>query len=216
MPVYSQESDALPVLPELEEKIIDWNQIHMGGISFQQSFKTIEVSSEGSASDVTYSLLSPGIHYAGYSGSLIGFLSDFYLSFPISSRLESGGTDNNFGVSFDYMGAVAWNLWAGPAGFLPYIGFHTQYTFLEKDPMDENLSNHMLSFGIGAGVKILFKLSDRHNLYTGINGCLDTIEFTNASYDSREVQLSRKILYSVSLGYAYTAPVRKKILQQNL
>ncbi|MBF9015094.1 MULTISPECIES: hypothetical protein [unclassified Oceanispirochaeta] len=198
---------------EQEENVIDWNQIHMVGISYQQSFKNLNEASGTDTEKLEYNIQSLGLNYGSFTGSRLGFYSDIYLLLPFQSKYESDSNESNSGFSLDYMGAVGWSLWAGPIGFLPYIGFHTQYTFLNRDPLDENQSNHMISVGMGAGIKFLIKLNEKNNIFTGIKGSLDTIEFTSASYDSREIQLRNKISYMVSLGYAYTAPTKKRVLQ---
>lgn len=205
-PVFSQEIGQ-------EENVIDWNQIHMVGISYQQSYKNLDAVSGTDTEELEYNIQSLGLNYGSFTGSRLGYYSDLYLLIPFQSQYESDSNESNSGFSLDYMGAVGWSLWAGPIGFLPYIGFHTQYTFLNRDPLDENQSNHMISVGMGAGIKFLIKLNEKNNIYTGIKGNLDTIEFTSASYDSREIQLRNKMSYMVSLGYSYTAPTKKRVLQ---
>lgn len=208
-----QESSILIPLLEDEEKEIDWNQIHMLGISYKQSYKTMDVESGSDLNELKYGIQSLGINYGSFSGSRLGFFSDLNLLIPFMSTYESEEKENNSGFSLDYTGSVGWSLWSGSFGFLPYLGFHTQYTFLRRDPLDENQSNHMLSFGMGVGLKILIKINEINNLYAGIKGSLDTIEFTTASYDSREIQLRNKMSYMLSIGYAYTAPTVKRVLQ---
>lgn len=216
LPLFSQddiqENPEINPLLEIEKKEIDWNQIHLVGLSYQQSYKTIEAVSGSDTEKLNYTIQSLGINYGNFSGSRLGFYSDLYLQVPFLSNFESGETEKNSGFSLDYTGSVGWSLWTGSIGFLPYLGFHTQYTFLSRDPLDENQSNHMLSFGMGAGLKILFKINEKNNLYAGIKGSLDTIEFTSASYDSREMQLQNKMSYMASIGYAYTAPTIKRVL----
>lgn len=217
IPLFSQDDlqekpERIP-LAEIEKKEIDWNQIHLLGLSYQQSFKTMDVVSGSDTDELNYGIQSLGVNYGNFSGSRLGFYSDLYLQFPFLSNFESDATENNSGFSLDYTGSVGWSLWAGSVGFLPYMGFHTQYTFLSKDPLDKNQSNHMLSFGMGAGLKVLIKINEKNNLYAGIKGSLDTIEFTSASYDSREIQLRHKMSYMVSIGYAFTAPTIIRVLQ---
>jgi hypothetical protein len=219
VPLFSQDnlqdSPEIIPLPENEKKEIDWNQIHMLGLSYQQSYKAMDVVSGSDTEELNYGIQSLGVNYGSFSGSRLGFYSDLYLQLPFLSNFESDATENNSGFSLDYIGSVGWSLWAGSIGFLPYLGFHTQYTFLSKDPLDENQSNHMLSFGMGAGLKILIKINEKNNIYAGVKGSLDTIEFTSASYDSREIQLRNKMSYMASIGYAYTAPTIIRVLQSD-
>lgn len=216
-PLFPQdsESELIPSipLPDTETSEIDWNQIHFAGISFQQNFKNMDAESGENSEMLKYSIQSLGLNYGNFSGSRLGFYSDLNLLIPFRSQIEAAGYTINSGFSVDYMGTVGWNLWTGSFGFLPFIGFHTQYTYLKKDPLDDNQSNHMLSVGIGTGIKFILKINEKHNIYAGARGSYDTIEFTNASYDSREIQLRNKVSYLVSIGYAYTAPTIKRAYQ---
>ncbi|QEN07682.1 hypothetical protein EXM22_06650 [Oceanispirochaeta crateris] len=194
----------LPGTIDSQEINTKLKQIHMGGFSYSQSIKNHEESIGTTSSDLQYSLKSAGLNYGSFRGDRLGFISDINVIFPFSSAYNSQESDKNTGLILDYMGGVGWNLGQKSLVFLPAIGFHGDYSYLSKDPVDENTSNHMFSFGIGIGLKILYKINAQNAIFTGIRGGLDTIEFSSATYDSREIRMKTKWTYIVSAGYALT------------
>ncbi len=201
-------------LPALEQTSIDWNVFNMAGLSFSSSYRTISESSGSGKQE--YRTDAIGITYTNFTGSRIGFFSQLSASFPFGIQQEGEEWEINTGFILDYTGAVGWTLKAGNFGFMPYAGFHTAYTFLSRDPSDNDNSNHMISFGLSLGCNFLFYLNRKSSLYGGLGGYIDTIEFTSASYDSRNRHLERKLAYMLSIGYAYTPGTVQRVLQPDI
>ncbi len=206
--LYSQETAG--------EATIDWNVFNMGGVSWSRSYRTISDDSESESKTLKYQTDAAGLNYTNFTGSRIGFFSQLTASFPFRTRKEGENWENNAGFVLDYSGAVGWTFKAGRFGFMPFAGFHTAYTFLSRDPFDDGSSSHMASFGLSLGCNFLFYLNKNDSLFGGLSGYIDTIEFTSASYDSRNVQAERKMAYMISLGYAYTPGTVKKTLQPEI
>jgi hypothetical protein len=192
-----------PVLISSQEiSLEDIKHIYMAGISFSQNFKTVDEMTGAHSEDLHYSLNSAGLNYSSFTGDRLGFFSDVNILMPFTSSYESSSPESNRGFSLDYMGGIGWNLRIQRITFLPAAGFHGDYTFLSKDPLDENMSNHLFSFGLGVNLKMLYRIKEKHHVFWGIRGGLDTIEFTSASYDSRVIRLKTKWTYLLSAGYA--------------
>jgi hypothetical protein len=192
-----------PLCAQQEGRKDDWVKLHMAGFSYDHSFRVLEETIGGDKRNLEYGVHSLGLHYSSFSGARLGFVTDLTLLFPFITSYESESGKSNSGFSLDYMGSVGWRLEYAPFTVIPYVGFHADYGFLSKDPVDDNESNHMLSLGFGGGVKGIYEISEHKGIFLGLRGTFNSVEFSSADYDSREIQLERKFTVTVSSGYSW-------------
>jgi len=187
-----------------EPAVTNPDRIHTAGIIFNQSFKSLESRYGDNTETLRYSITSAGISYGSFTGGRLGFVSDLNVCLPLIINFESQKTTGVEGISTGYLGGIGWNLWNGKTGVQPYLGFHMNYLLLTKDPIDQNMSNHILSFGLGGGTKAFYSISKNRHLYISAVFYIDTIEFSSASYDSREIKMVNNISCLISAGYGWT------------
>jgi len=187
-----------------EPALTNPDRIHTAGLTFSSVYKTLESRYGDEIENLNYSVTEAGLNYGSFTGGRLGFVSDVNLCVPLITRFESDTTTGFGGLSLGFLGGIGWNLRWDKIGLQPYTGFHFNYMLLVEDPIDQKMSNHILSFGLGAGSRIFYSIRDGHNLFVGLNLNLDTIEFTSASYDSREIKLLYNLSWLVSAGYAWT------------
>lgn len=185
------------------ERRDDWVKLHMAGVSYDYSFRVLEETIGNDKHNLEYRVHSLGLNYSSFSGARLGFVTDLTLLFPFMTSYESESEKSNSGFSLDYMGSVGWRLDYTPVAFIPYVGFHADYGFLSKDPVDDDESNHMLSLGFGTGVKAVYEISEGKGIFLGLRGTFNSVEFSSADYDSREIQLERKFTFTLSSGYSW-------------
>jgi len=189
--------------PTSEQEITNPDRIRTAGLSLSSSYKTLESRFGNEEENLDYSVTTSGLNYGSFTGGRLGFVSDLNLCVPLITRFESETASGFGGVSLGYLGGIGWNLHGERAGIQPYTGFHMNYMFLMEDPIDQKMSNHILSFGLGTGSRVFYSINENHLIYIGLNLNMDTIEFTSASYDSREIKLLYCLSWLVSAGYAW-------------
>ncbi len=185
--------------------LTDPDIVRMAGMTFSQSFKTLESRLNGETDTLKYSISSAGIHYGSFTGGRLGFVSDVNVCVPFLIDYETDEMIGSGGFSLAYLGGIGWNLWRGKTGIQPYAGFHIGYTLLSEDPIDQKQSNHILTFGLGTGSRLFYTLKDKNHLYLSLGMNIDTMEFSSASYDSREIKLQYNLSYLISIGYGWSS-----------
>ena len=186
-----------------KEQKDDWVKIHMAGLSYGYSHKTLEETIDNDTENLKYSVNSIGLNYSSFSGDRLGFLSDAALLFPITTKYGSDSAKSNGGFTLDYLGSVGWRLEYKPFTVIPYVGFQADYGFISKDPVDDNKSNHMISLGLGTGVKGIYETAEDKGIFMGIRMTYNSLEFSSADYDSREIQLKHKFTLLLNAGYSW-------------
>ena len=181
----------------------EWKRIQMVGLAYNYSSKVLEETIGDDKIDLKYGIHSLGINYCSFSGDRLGFVTDATLLIPVSTKYESESAEPNGGFTLDYMGSIGWRLVVSPFTLIPYLGFHADYGYLSKDPVDDDKSNHMISLGFGTGIRAVYDISEGKGIYLGLRGIFDSVEFTTADYDSREIQLKRKFSVMLSSGYSW-------------
>ncbi|OQY33053.1 MAG: hypothetical protein B6241_08900 [Spirochaetaceae bacterium 4572_59] len=184
-PLFSQTGNSSKIGDQLQK-------FHLLGLSFGRETRILTENYQTDSSDYDSSLGIIGLNYCTLIGSRLGFYSDLYLQIPRESQE---------GFLMDFTGGIGWNVWHNNWGLLPGIGFHGGCSSLKSDPFAEDEDMLYLSFGFGAGIKLLYRLTDRIILYSGFSGNYDTLEFTtNARYRDRNNEFQRAFDYKGSAG----------------
>ena len=181
----------------------DWKRIHMAGLAYDFSYKILEETTGDDTVDLKYRINSLGLNYSSFNGDRLGLLSDVSIFIPVSTSYGSDSARFNSGFTLDYTGSIAWRLQFSSFTLIPFAGFHADYSYLSEDPVDENKSNHMISVGLGTGIKGIYEISEGRGVFLGLRGSFNTLEFSSADYDSREIQLVRKFTVMLSTGYSW-------------
>ncbi len=183
-------SNAQNIDPILEDQL---QKFHFCGLSFGLETRTLEKDYQEKSSEVSSDSKLIGLNYSSLIGSRLGYYSDAFLLIPLkfSSR----------GLSMDYTGGIGWNIWRGKWGILPGAGFHTGFSYYKNDEFADGEDMSYFSFGPGAGVKILYKLTDTFILFASYSFSYDTLEFSsNPSYTNRDNAFKRTIDNRGSIG----------------
>lgn len=162
------------------------------GLTLGHETRTVTENYQTDSSDSISNLGIIGLNYSTLTGSRLGFYTDSYLQIP---------TGSDKGLLMDLTAGIGWNIWHNNWGLLPGIGFHGGFSSLMSDPFAENEDMLYLSFGFGAGLKFLYRLTDSIILYSGFSGNYDTLEFTaNERYRDRDNEFKNALDYKGSAG----------------
>ncbi len=181
----------------------DWKKIHMAGFAYDHSYKLLEETIGDDTKDLKYRTHSFGLGYSSFSGARLGFVTDITALFPLITSYGSDSAESNSGFALDYLGSVGWRLELEPFELIPYVGFNVDYGFLSRDPVDNDNSNHMISLGLGTGIKAVYEIAGGKGVFLGLRGTWNSVEFSSADYDSREIQLVRKFTLTANAGYSW-------------
>ena len=181
----SQDTD--PLLKDQLQKF------HFTGLSFGFETRTIEEDYREKSNEVSSEYKLIGLNYSSLIGSRLGYYSDAFLLIPL--RLNSQG------FSLDYTGGIGWNIWRDKWGILPGAGFHAGFSYYKDDEFADGEDMSYFSFGPGAGIKILYKLTETFIPFASFSFSYDTLEFSsNPSYTDRDNAFKRTIDYRGSIG----------------
>jgi hypothetical protein len=185
VPLSSQEKTQL-----LQDEL---RSFHLFGLTIGTEERILTENYQSDPESDHYETGLGGINYACLIGSRLGYYSDLYIQVPAAEKGK--------GFLLDYTGGVGWNIWHGKWGLLPGVGFHGGYSFFPEDVFAEKENTFYFSFGIGAGVKLLYRLENSLILFGGVSGNYDTLEFSsNPRYRDRKNAFDRTIDYKGSLG----------------
>ncbi len=183
--LYSQEQK------NLEDEL---QKFHFGGLSTGRETRILIEDYQNDSGEKKDTINSIGLEYCGLIGSRLGFYTDLLIQIP-------GNFSENRGFLMDFTSGIGWNIWYGRWGFLPGLGLHTGYTYLQTDPFGDGGQSFFLSFGPGGGIKVLYRLNKDLILYTGYQGNYDTLQFSdNQQFRDRDNSFKGSFSHNFSLG----------------
>ena len=184
-PLTAQETD-----PVLEDQL---QKFHFAGLSYGLETRTIEEDYQETSSEVSSDTRLIGLNYSSLIGSRLGYYSDAFLLIPLEFSSQ--------GISLDYTGGIGWNIWRDKWGILPGAGFHAGYSCYKDDDFADGADMSYFSFGPGAGIKILYRLTETVIPFVSCSFSYDTLEFSsNPNYTDRDNAFKRTIDYRGSIG----------------